>query len=55
LIAAVSNSRKGIGIDVDRKYCELAHKRILESTEPVQVELPRKKVVKKKIAADKNG
>jgi site-specific DNA-methyltransferase (adenine-specific) len=55
LIAAVSNSRKGIGIDVDRKYCELARKRILESTEPVQVELPRKKVVKKKIAADKNG
>ena len=48
LIAAVSNNRKGIGIDVDRKYCELARKRILESTEPVQAELPKKKVVKKK-------
>jgi site-specific DNA-methyltransferase (adenine-specific) len=47
LIAAVSNNRKGIGIDVDRKYCELARKRILESTEPAQVETPKKKVMKK--------
>jgi site-specific DNA-methyltransferase (adenine-specific) len=43
LIAAVSNNRKGIGIDVDKKYCELARKRILESMEPVQVKLPKKK------------
>ena len=48
LIAAVTNNRKGIGIDVDRKYCELARKRILENTEPAQVESPKKKVVKKK-------
>ncbi|NOT05671.1 MAG: site-specific DNA-methyltransferase [Anaerolineales bacterium] len=47
LIAAVSNNRKGIGIDVDRKYCELARKRILENTEPAQVETPKKKVMKK--------
>ena len=47
LIAAVTNNRKGIGIDVDRKYCELARKRILENTEPAQVETPKKKVVKK--------
>ena len=29
LLAATNNKRKGIGIDVDRKYCELARKRIL--------------------------
>ena len=46
LIAAVTNNRKGIGIDVDRKYCELARKRILENTEPAQVETLKKKVVK---------
>ncbi len=50
LIAAVTNNRKGIGIDVDRKYCELARKRILESTEPAQVDTPRKK---KKATTDK--
>jgi len=37
LIAAVSNNRKGVGIDVDRKYCELAQKRILENTASAQV------------------
>jgi site-specific DNA-methyltransferase (adenine-specific) len=42
LIAAVTNNRKGIGIDVDRKYCELARKRILESTMP-QTEPPKKR------------
>lgn len=47
LIAAVTNNRKGIGIDVDRKYCELARKRILESTEPAQVDTPKRRVVKK--------
>lgn len=35
LIAAVSNHRKGIGIDVDKKYCNLAQKRILENTNVV--------------------
>jgi site-specific DNA-methyltransferase (adenine-specific) len=46
LIAAVANNRKGIGIDVDLKYCELARKRILISTQTVQDELPKKKVIK---------
>ena len=54
LIAAVTNNRKGIGIDMDRKYCELARKRILENTEPAQVETPKKKVVKKE-TKDKKG
>jgi site-specific DNA-methyltransferase (adenine-specific) len=30
LFAAVTNKRRGVGIDVDRKYCELACKRILD-------------------------
>ena len=55
LIAAVTNNRKGIGIDVDRKYCELARKRILENTEPVQVETPRKKVIKKTTTGKKGA
>ena len=54
LIAAVTNNRKGIGIDVDRKYYELARQRILENTEPAQVETPKKKVVKKE-TKDKKG
>lgn len=29
LLAAVANQRRGVGIDVDKKYCELARKRIL--------------------------
>ena len=53
LIAAVTNNRKGIGIDVDRKYCELARKRILENTEPAQVETLKKKVVKKETTSKK--
>jgi site-specific DNA-methyltransferase (adenine-specific) len=52
LIAAVANNRKGIGIDVDRKYCELARKRILESITPTQVELPKKKILKSKTTTD---
>jgi site-specific DNA-methyltransferase (adenine-specific) len=43
LIAAVSNHRKGIGIDVDKKYCELARKRILENASMPQIELQGKK------------
>jgi len=53
LIAAVSNNRRGIGIDVDAKYCELARKRILESIEPIPAELPKKKPVKPKTIKDK--
>ncbi len=29
ILAAAENNRKGIGMDVDKKYCELARKRIL--------------------------
>lgn len=54
LIAAVTNNRKGIGIDVDRKYCELARKRILENTEPAQAEILKKKVVKKTTTGKKD-
>lgn len=43
LIAAVSNNRKGVGIDVDKKYCSLAQKRILENTTPSITESPKKK------------
>lgn len=55
LIAAVTNNRKGIGIDVDYKYCELARKRILESIEPVQVEIPKKKPLATKITKGHEG
>ena len=43
VIAAVNNQRKGIGIDVDKKYCELACKRILDLTSATQAELPKLK------------
>jgi site-specific DNA-methyltransferase (adenine-specific) len=43
LIAAVNNDRKGIGIEVDLKYCELARKRILDLTSATQAELPKTK------------
>lgn len=43
LIAAVNNHRKGIGIDIDKKYCELARKRILDLTSATQAELPKLK------------
>ena len=43
LIAALSNNRKGIGVDVDKKYCGLAKKRILESSTSAPVERPKKK------------
>lgn len=41
VIAAVNHNRKGIGIDVDKKYCELARKRILDLTP--QAELSKTK------------
>ena len=31
LIASIQNNRRGIGIDIDKKYCELAKKRFLDS------------------------
>lgn len=43
LIAAISNNRKGIGIDVDKKYCELARNRILNDTAALQPEPTKKK------------
>ena len=39
ILAAVNNNRKGIGIDVDKKYCELARKRILG----IEAPKPKKK------------
>ncbi len=39
LVAAVTNGRKGIGIEVDAKYCELSRKRIAVATEVVQEDL----------------
>ncbi len=48
LIAAVSNNRKGIGLDVDSKYCELARKRILAYIQPEQVNIQKNKTTKKK-------
>ncbi|MBU2503968.1 MAG: site-specific DNA-methyltransferase [Nanoarchaeota archaeon] len=32
IMAAVNNNRKGIGVEVDKEYCEIAKKRILEET-----------------------
>jgi len=43
MIAALTNNRRGIGIDVDKKYCNLAKKRITESLPPE----PSKKKTKK--------
>ncbi len=40
VIAAVSSNRKGIGIDVDKKYCELARKRVLDHAAS-KLELPK--------------
>lgn len=39
VLTAVNNNRKGIGIDVDKKYCELARKRILG----IETPKPKKK------------
>jgi site-specific DNA-methyltransferase (adenine-specific) len=43
LLAAVQNNRKGVGIDVDKKYCELARKRILGITPAAKTKAPKKK------------
>ena len=40
LIAAVMNNRKGVGIEVDDEYCEMAKKRILEETNLLNKKLP---------------
>ena len=38
LVACAQNNRKGIGVDIDKKYCELARSRILNETTFVQQE-----------------
>jgi site-specific DNA-methyltransferase (adenine-specific) len=40
LIAAAMLGRKGVGIDVDKGYCKLAEKRILNAPELLQQQLP---------------
>ncbi len=47
VMAAVHNNRRGIGIDVDAKYCELARKRILG------IETPKPKKISKKTTKKK--
>ena len=39
LIAATSNNRKSIGIDIDTEYCAIAKKRIIDETEVLEKEL----------------
>lgn len=36
LIAAAQNKRKGVGIEIDEKYCELSRKRIINLTSALQ-------------------
>ncbi|NPV87259.1 MAG: site-specific DNA-methyltransferase [Anaerolineae bacterium] len=36
VIAAALNNRKGIGIEIDEKYCELSRKRIINLTSAIQ-------------------
>lgn len=47
ILAAVNNNRKGIGIDVDQKYCELAYKRILGIVPDAKVKIKKKSIEKK--------
>jgi len=47
LIAAAMLNRIGIGIDIDRKYCELAKKRILTAPELIQQHLPLEGILEK--------
>jgi len=39
LIACVETDRKGIGVDIDKNYCELAKKRLLNETYVSQMKL----------------
>lgn len=48
ILAAVNNQRKGIGIDVDKKYCELACQRIL-GIAPQGTSKTKKKPLAKKV------
>lgn len=48
MIAAVTNNRKGVGIDVDKKYCNLAQKRITESLLPEQPKQKKKSTDKRR-------
>ena len=36
LISCIENNRKGIGIEIDEKYCELARKRIIKASKKTQ-------------------
>lgn len=36
VIAAAQNKRKGVGIEIDKKYCELSRKRIINLTSALQ-------------------
>lgn len=47
LIATVMNDRKGIGIDVDDEYCDIAKKRILEETNLLNKKLSDIFIIKK--------
>jgi site-specific DNA-methyltransferase (adenine-specific) len=47
ILAAVNNQRKGIGIDVDKKYCELAYQRILGIASQDASKTKKKPVAKK--------
>lgn len=39
IISAALNKRKGIGIDIDKKYCSLSKKRVVDLTSAIQEEL----------------
>jgi site-specific DNA-methyltransferase (adenine-specific) len=45
LLAAVQNNRRGVGLDVDEKYCELARKRVLGIAPVAKTKTQKKKKV----------
>ena len=49
LIAAVSNNRKSIGIDVDKEYCAIAKKRLIAEANIFEKKLNEMKIEKKPI------